>query len=127
MDSDIAGRIVVIVVLGQFGRWVADVDETIRNLSVEILLQPSKRRSVGRHNRAEARGQSLMATGKYEAAIEDFNAALNVSSDNSDAWAGLGFCYQKLNNRSKAVESYQRAVSANPNNTNARSALQRMS
>jgi tetratricopeptide (TPR) repeat protein len=38
----------------------------------------------------QARGQSLMAAGKYEAAIEDFNAALSVNSNNSDAWAGLG-------------------------------------
>ena len=68
-----------------------------------------------------------MASGKYEAAIEDFNAALNVNSDNSDAWAGLGFCYQKLDNRSKALESYQRAISVNPNNTSARSALQSLS
>jgi hypothetical protein len=45
VDSDIAGRIVVIVVCGQFGRGVAEVDETIRNLSDEILLQPGERRS----------------------------------------------------------------------------------
>ena len=31
-----------------------------------------------------------MATGKYEAAIEDFNAALNVNANNSEAWTGLG-------------------------------------
>ena len=43
----------------------------------------------------QARGQSLMATGKYEAAIEDFNAALNVDANISEAWAGLGFCYEK--------------------------------
>ena len=46
-----------------------------------------------------------MATGKYEAAIEDFNAALNVNANNSEAWAGLGFCYEKLNNHAKAVEA----------------------
>ena len=45
-----------------------------------------------------------MATGKFDAAIEDFNAALNVNADNSEAWAGLGLCYEKLNNHAKAVE-----------------------
>jgi Tfp pilus assembly protein PilF len=68
-----------------------------------------------------------MAAGKYEAAIEDFNAALSVNSNNSDAWAGLGFCYEKLNNRPKAAESYQHAVSVNHNNSSARAALQRLS
>jgi Tfp pilus assembly protein PilF len=68
-----------------------------------------------------------MATGKYQAAIEDFNAALNVDANNSDAWAGLGFCYEKLDNHAKAVESYQRAVQVDPNNAQARSALQRLS
>ena len=43
-----------------------------------------------------------MATGKYEPAIEDFNAALNVNANNSEAWAGLGLCYEKLNNHAKA-------------------------
>jgi tetratricopeptide (TPR) repeat protein len=68
-----------------------------------------------------------MATGKYEAAIEDFNAALNVNANNSEAWAGLGLCYEKLNNHAKAVESYQRAVTVNPGNSEARAALQRLS
>jgi tetratricopeptide (TPR) repeat protein len=68
-----------------------------------------------------------MATGKYEAAIEDFNAALNVNANNSEAWGGLGLCYEKLNNHAKAVESYQRAVTVNPNNGEARAALQRLS
>ena len=67
-----------------------------------------------------------MATGKFDAAIEDFNAALNVNANNSEAWAGLGFCYEKLNNHAKAVESYQRAVVVNPNNSQARAALQRL-
>ena len=52
----------------------------------------------------QARGQSLMATGQYEKAIEDFNAALNVNANISEAWAGLGYCYEKLNNRPKALE-----------------------
>jgi len=68
-----------------------------------------------------------MTTGKYDAAIEDFNAALNVNAYNSEAWAGLGYCYEQLNNRAKAVESYQRAVQINPGNSAARAALRRLS
>ena len=68
-----------------------------------------------------------MKTGKYEAAIEDFNAALNVNANNTDAWAGLGFCYAKLNNRAKAIESYSRAIQVDPGNSAARAALQQLS
>ena len=67
-----------------------------------------------------------MRTGKYEKAIEDFNAALNVNAEDSQAWAGLGFCYDKLNNRAKAVESYSRAIQVDPGNSEARAALQKL-
>jgi len=63
--------------------------------------------------------------GKYEPAIEDFNAALNVDANNSEAWQASASATKKLHNHAKAVESYQRAVTANPNNSEARSALQR--
>ena len=75
----------------------------------------------------QARGQSLLATGKYDAAIEDFNAALNVNANNADAWASLGIAYEKLGNKSKAVESYNRAMQVNPRNPAARAGLQRLS
>ena len=71
--------------------------------------------------------QSCSPPAKYDAAIDDFNAALNVDSNNADAWAGLGYCYEKLNNRAKAVESYQRALQVNPNLDIARTALIRLS
>ncbi len=68
-----------------------------------------------------------MNTGKYEKAIEDFNAALNVDAYNSEAWAGLGFCYAKLDNRAKAIESYSRAIQIDPGNSAARAALRQLS
>ena len=67
-----------------------------------------------------------MRTGKYDAAIEDFNATLNVNANNTEAWAGLGFCYDKLNNKAKAVESYSRAIQVDPGNSQARAALQKL-
>ena len=39
MDADIASRIVVIVVLGQFGRRVAEVDEADRDFVLQIVVQ----------------------------------------------------------------------------------------
>ena len=68
----------------------------------------------------------MLATGKYDAAIEDFNAALNVDSNNADAWAALGLAYEKQGNKAKAVESYQRAMQVSPNNPIANAGLQRL-
>ncbi|MDB5642952.1 MAG: Tetratricopeptide 2 repeat protein, partial [Hyphomicrobiales bacterium] len=67
-----------------------------------------------------ARGQSLIALNKYDAAIEDFNATLNVDNRSGDAWAGLGLAYERQGNRQKATESYQRALVVDPNNKLAR-------
>ena len=57
---------------------------------------------------------------KYDAAIEDFNAALNVDNRNGDAWASLGLAYERQGNRQKATESYQRALVVDPGNRIAR-------
>ncbi len=51
-----------------------------------------------------ARGESLVTLGKYDKAVEDFNAALNVDSKSALAWAWLGVAYDKSGNRSKAQE-----------------------
>ena len=60
-------------------------------------------------------------------AIEDFNAALNVDSNNAAAWAGLGLAYEKQGNKAKAVESYNRAMIVDPNNAQARAGVGRLS
>ena len=73
-----------------------------------------------------ARGQSLNALGKYDAALEDFTASLNVDNRNADAWAGRGFAYEKLGKKSEAAESYQRALSLDGNNATARAGQARM-
>lgn len=74
----------------------------------------------------QARAQSLMAEGKYDAAIEDLNAALNVDTKNSEAWANLGLAYEKSNNAVKARESYARAKILDPNNQLAADGLSRI-
>lgn len=74
----------------------------------------------------QARGQSLIAIGKYDAAIDDFNAALNVDPKNAEGWAGLGLAYEKQNNKIKAMESYGSAISLDPNNQMARDGMARL-
>jgi tetratricopeptide (TPR) repeat protein len=74
----------------------------------------------------QARGESLVAQGKYDKAIEDFNASLNVDNKNANGWAGLGMAYEKQGNRAKAAESYQRALVIDPNNPVARGGASRI-
>jgi tetratricopeptide (TPR) repeat protein len=64
--------------------------------------------------------------GKQAEAIEDFNAALNVNNRNADAWAGLGQAYERSGDKTKAVESYQRALVVEPNLRPARDGLARL-
>jgi tetratricopeptide (TPR) repeat protein len=64
--------------------------------------------------------------GKYDKAIEDFNAALNVDNRNADAWAGLGLAYEKKGDRQKAMENYQRALSLNGDDPVARAGMNRV-
>ena len=73
----------------------------------------------------QARAQSLIAEGKYAAAIEDLNAALNVDTKNAEAWADLGLAYEKSGNMTKARESYSRAKVIDPGNQIASQGLSR--
>ena len=74
----------------------------------------------------QARAQSLIAVGKFDLAIEDFNAALNVDNHNADAWAGLGLAYERKGDRAKAQESYQRALVVDQSNKLARDGQSRV-
>lgn len=74
----------------------------------------------------QARAQSLIAQGKYDPAIEDLNAALNVNTKNADGWALLGTAYEKSGNVAKAKESFGRAKLIDPNNVAAIDGLSRV-
>jgi Flp pilus assembly protein TadD len=67
----------------------------------------------------------LVTLGKYDKAVEDFNAALNVDSKSALAWAWLGVAYDKSGNRSKARESFQRALTLDPQQPLARQGMGR--
>jgi Flp pilus assembly protein TadD len=58
--------------------------------------------------------------------VEDFNAALNVNNRNTAAWTGLGTAYEKLGERAKAAEAYQRALTVDPNDAAAKAGAARV-
>ena len=66
----------------------------------------------------------LVATGKFQLAVDDFNAALNVDAKNGDAWAQRGAALERLGNAKEAGESYQKALIVDPNNRSVREFLQ---
>ena len=65
--------------------------------------------------------------GKYDAAIEDFNAALNVDNRTPEGWLGLGLTYERKGEKAKAIENYNRVLVLDPNNSIARQGLSRVS
>ena len=73
-----------------------------------------------------ARGQCLTQLNKLESALEDFNAALNINNRNADAWAGLGLVSEKMGSKAKAIEAYNTAIGIDPNQSIARSGLNRL-
>ena len=65
--------------------------------------------------------------GKYESAIEDFNACLNVNPDLVDGWLGLGLANEKKGDKEAAKEAYNRALAVDMSNATAKEALARLS
>ena len=57
-----------------------------------------------------------MALGKFNLAIEDFNATLNVDNRNADGWAGLGLATKDRQPR-ESGELPARALVIDPNNS----------
>ena len=61
-------------------------------------------------------GESLCAQKKYDQAIQYFDAALDANPRMWQAFQGLGTCYYAQGEKSRALTSYQRALSLHPDN-----------
>jgi Tetratricopeptide repeat. len=71
----------------------------------------------------QARGQSLIAVGKFDAAVEDFNSALNVDNKSADTWALRGVALDRVGKKTEAQESFQRALVIDGSNRIAKQGL----
>lgn len=65
----------------------------------------------------------LYNMGKYADALKKLQKATSVKSDYSIAYYWMGRCYEKLNNKAQAVNSYQSAIQIDPNYDDAKDAL----
>ncbi|OYQ27224.1 hypothetical protein CHU93_10830 [Sandarakinorhabdus cyanobacteriorum] len=61
-----------------------------------------------------AAGQTALAAGKAQDAIDSFEAALAVDPRNVAAFAGIASAYEKLGLPGKAVKYYREALALNP-------------
>lgn len=61
-----------------------------------------------------AAGQSALAAGKPQDAIDSFEAALAVDPRNVAAFAGIAAAYEKLGLPGKAIKYYREALALNP-------------
>lgn len=78
------------------------------------LQQKLAQRSIAQKN--YERAQELSLSGDYYGAIVLLKQALEYTPQNADAWYLLGFCQEKNPKwRHDAVDSYQKALSINPN------------
>ncbi len=69
------------------------------------------------------KGYEMIKRGFYPKAIELFKLEVFAFPESYDAYDSLGEAYMKHGDFSKAVENYQKSLSLNPNNTNAKEKL----
>lgn len=68
-------------------------------------------------------GVELLDNGQLNKAIEAFQEVTRIAPNSSDGYVGLAMVYEKKEEWSKVVESYEKAVEANPNDTVAKETL----
>jgi tetratricopeptide (TPR) repeat protein len=69
---------------------------------------------------------ALYSQTKYEEAIKVLNRAVTLQNNFDEGYFWLGKCYEKLNRKDEAIESYQNALLYDKNYIEAREALDRI-
>ena len=69
---------------------------------------------------------ALYSEMKYEEAIKVLKRAVTIQNNFDEGYYWLGKCYEKLNKKDEAIESYQNALLYDKNYTEAREALERL-
>jgi Putative Zn-dependent protease, contains TPR repeats len=69
---------------------------------------------------------ALYDQGKYEEAVKVLTRAVTVQNNFDEGYYWLGQCYEKLNRKDEAIESYQKALLYDKDFVEAREALERL-
>src|SRR6185436_13456856 len=90
------GRAVCLLALGKPAEAEKDMD-------VVVAARPS---SDSHSNRGAIRSRA----GRFEAAMEDYQKAIQLSPENAGVHYNLGILCARMGNHAEAVKSYQRAI-----------------
>ena len=56
---------------------------------------------------------------EHQRAVEDYNKAINLDSNNADAYINRGIAYSGLGKHEAAIKDYDQAIAIAPNNADA--------
>lgn len=73
------------------------------------------------------RAVSYLALDKVKEAVADLDEAVQADPQNGQIWTTRGLAYERLGDKTKAADSYGRAISLRPRDEAARSGLARVS
>jgi len=92
-------------------RQHGQIQESLQLFQAATALNP--------HNVANLKqvGRSLYLLGKHKAAIDVYEEAQRVQSDEWEMWHNKGLCFMYLKMYERAVESFQKANSVQPHDT----------
>lgn len=85
-----------------------------------LAVEASAQTSVGKSDKAFARGVTLQQQGNFAAARDAYETALRTAPNRIDALGNLGQVYLHLGDAGRAVEYFERVVKLKPNLTSVR-------
>lgn len=94
--------------LGLLNYQTGETETAVSLISKAIKIAPTGIR----HNHL---GAALQAKGLHDLAIESYQAAIELTPDNAEAYSNLGTALQEQGNLAESIKSFQEALSLNPN------------
>ena len=105
---------------GLFYNYVKEPNKAIQNLDSCLQLDFTYMYAY------REKGIALYAQSKYEEAIKVLKRAVTLQNNFDEGYYWLGRCYEKLNKKNEAIESYQNALLYDKNYIEAREALDKL-
>jgi tetratricopeptide (TPR) repeat protein len=78
------------------------------------------------NNRINSKGYKLMKEGKLESALEVFKLNSMIFSRDYNVWDSMAECYFNMEEYDLSKKYYERSVTLNPDNTNAKRMLEKI-
>ncbi len=108
---------------GQYDKAIEIIDEAIRQKPQDPeyqrlksqILEHKEYAAIQKANQILAEGDQLLREGKYQEALQKYEAArAMISREEPSIWFAMGRCYVGLQQMDKAVAAYQKAIELNP-------------